>query len=119
VNIETIRYYERIKVLPPPPRTEGGRRVYDPKDKRLLAFVRRGRELGFTLDEVRTLLDLGAPAHASCAEVREIASTRLADVRAKISDLARLEAILAEAVAKCTGDTVPVCPVLDVLDRGE
>ena len=119
VNIETIRYYERVGVLPPAPRTEGGRRVYSSEDKRFLTFVRRGRELGFTLDEVRTLLDLGAPKNASCGEVREIASAHLADVRAKIADLARLEAIFADAVAKCTGDTVPVCPVLDILDTAQ
>lgn len=117
VNIETIRYYERIKILPPPPRTEAGRRVYRSEDKRVLAFVRRGRELGFTIDEIRTLLDLGAPVDGSCAEVREIAGAHLADVRAKLADLARLEAILAKAVAKCTGDAVPVCPVLDILDH--
>ena len=116
VNIETIRYYERIKVLPAAPRTEGGRRVYGSEDRRVLAFVRRGRELGFTLDEIRTLLDLGAPIGASCAEVEKVASAHLADVRAKIADLARLEAVLAEAVAQCTGDAVPVCPVLDILD---
>lgn len=117
VNIETIRYYERVKMLPAPARTESGRRIYGPVDKRLLAFVRRGRELGFTLDEIRALLDLGAPGDAPCAEVEEIASTHLVGVRSKIADLMRLEAILADAVARCTGDTAPACPVLDILDR--
>ena len=117
VNIETIRYYERIKMLPAPPRTESGRRAYGSNDRRALAFIRRGRELGFTLDEIRTLLDLGAPGEAPCSQVKEVASRHLADVRAKLDDLARLEAILADAVARCTGDTAPACPVLDILDR--
>jgi MerR family mercuric resistance operon transcriptional regulator len=59
VNIETIRYYERIKMLPAPPRTASGRRVYGPAEKRTLAFIRRSRDLGFTLEEIRALLALG------------------------------------------------------------
>ena len=117
VNIETIRYYEQIKVLPPPPRTQGGRRVYGREEKRVLTFVRRGRELGFTLEEIRALLDLDAPGKASCAEVKEIASAHLASVRSKIADLTRLQAILATAVAQCRGNKAPICPVLDILDR--
>ena len=113
VNIETIRYYERVNMLPAPPRTAGGRRVYGPSQKRVLAFIRRGRELGFTLDEIRALLDLSAPGQATCAEVKAIASKHLESVRAKVADLARLEEILAEAVAQCTGDEAPTCPVLD------
>lgn len=115
VNIETIRYYERIGMLPAPPRTASGRRVYGAGERRMLAFIRRGRELGFSLPEIRALLDLGAPGNASCGEVRDIASAHLASVRSKIADLVRLESILADAVARCTGDTAPVCPVLDVL----
>jgi DNA-binding transcriptional MerR regulator len=61
MNIETIRYYEKIKMLQAPPRTAGGHRVYGPNETRALAFIRRARELGFTLDEIRALLDLGAP----------------------------------------------------------
>jgi DNA-binding transcriptional MerR regulator len=59
VNIETIRYYERVKMLAPPPRTASGRRVYDSTDLRILVFIRRARELGFSLDEIRALLRLG------------------------------------------------------------
>src|SRR5438034_385743 len=77
VNIETIRYYERIKMLPAPPRTASGRRVYRATDLRILAFIRRSRELGFSLDEIRALLRLGAPGKASCSEVKEIAAHHL------------------------------------------
>ena len=116
VNIETIRYYEKIKVLPTPSRAENGRRVYGPIERRILAFVRRSRELGFSLDEVRALLLLGGPEKASCREVREIAAHHLDDIRAKIADLRKLERLLAKTVAQCTGTMAPECPVLDILD---
>ena len=116
VNIETIRYYERIGMLPRPRRTASGRRIYAAAEARTLAFIRRARELGFALAEVRALLVLGAPGNASCAEVREIAAHHLAHIRAKIADLEKLEGLLAGTVAKCSGRRVPECPVIDVLD---
>ena len=116
VNIETIRYYEKIKILPTPPRTEAGHRVYGPKQARILVFIRRGRELGFTLAQIRALLDLGGPGNASCAAVREIARHHLEDIRAKINDLTKLERLLSSTVARCSGKRVPDCPVLDILD---
>lgn len=116
VNAETIRYYEKVKMLPAPPRSAGGRRIYGPVETRILAFIRRARELGFTPGEVRTLLDLGGPGKASCAEVRTLATGHLADIRAKIADLKKLERLLAKTVAKCSGRTVPDCPVIDILD---
>ena len=116
VKIETIRYYEKINVLPVPPRTESGRRSYGPMERRILAFVRRSRELGFSLDEVRILLRLGGPEKASCREVREIAAHHLDDIRAKINDLRKLERLLTTTVAQCTDTTAPECPVLDILD---
>ena len=116
VNIETIRYYERTKVLPPPPRTDSGRRAYQLSDVRTLAFLRRARELGFSLDDIRTLLRLGGPEKASCREVLRIAAHHLDDIRAKLSDLRKLERLLAKTVAQCTGTTAPDCPVLDILD---
>ena len=116
VNIETIRYYERIKMLAPPPRTASGRRVYDSTDLRILVFIRRARELGFSLDEIRALLRLGGPEKASCREVREIAAHHLEDIRAKLGDLKKLERLLAKTVARCSGKTAPDCPVLDILD---
>src|SRR5262245_26469450 len=116
VHIETIRYYERIKMLPKPPRTVGGRRAYSSTHVRFLAFIKRSRELGFSPDEVRALLRLGAPEKAPCRQVRDIALDHLNDIRAKITDLRNLERLLAKTVAKCTGTTAPECPVLDILD---
>ena len=116
VNIETIRYYERVAMLPAPRRTQGGHRVYGPKEIRTLTFIRRARELGFGLDEIRALLDLAAPGKASCAEVRAIAAHHLEDVRAKIADLEKLERLLSKTIRQCSGKAVPDCPLLDVLD---
>jgi MerR family mercuric resistance operon transcriptional regulator len=112
VNIETIRYYEKIKMLRPPARTEGGRRVYGPTETRVLAFIRRGREL----EDIRALLALGAPGKTSCADVREIAAHHLDDIRSNIADLRKLERLLAKTIAQCSGSSAPDCPVLDILD---
>jgi MerR family mercuric resistance operon transcriptional regulator len=116
VKIETIRYYERVKMLPTPPRTASGRRLYGTTDLRILAFIRRARELGFSLDDIRALLQLEGPAKRSCREVREIAAHHLEDIRAKLDDLTKLERLLANTVARCSGKRVPDCPVLDILD---
>jgi MerR family mercuric resistance operon transcriptional regulator len=116
VNIETIRYYERIKMLAPPPRTASGRRIYDFTDLRILVFIRRSRDLGFSLDQIRALLRLGGPEKASCRQVREIATHHLEDIRAKLNDLKKLERLLSNTVARCSGKTAPDCPVLDILD---
>lgn len=115
VNIETIRYYERIGMLAAPPRTEGGHRVYEMLHARNLTFIRRSRELGFTLEEIRVLRDLGGRSEAPCGDVRDIASKHLGDVRAKIRDLQKLETLLAQTIDRCKGGTAPDCPVLDIL----
>ena len=119
VNIETIRYYERINMLPHPPRTASGRRVYGEVETRKLAFVRRARELGFTLDEIRALLALSTRhGHQACVEVRELAARHLADVRAKIADLRAIEGLLADAVKRCDEGEPAACPLVDALSAG-
>jgi MerR family mercuric resistance operon transcriptional regulator len=115
VNIETIRYYERIKLLVPPPRTPGGRRLYGEDDLRALEFIRRARELGFSLEEIRALLRL-ATHGASCRQVRAIAVPRLEDIRARLRDLRNMERALEAAVSRCSGQDVPECAILDALD---
>ena len=118
VNLETVRYYERIGLMVPPDRTEGGHRVYDQKAMKHLAFVRRARELGFSIADIRALLALAAPGQNSCAEVKEVASAHLANVKAKLADLAKLETILSTTIAQCSENPSPTCPVLDILDNG-
>lgn len=118
VHIETIRYYERIKMLPAPPRTASGRRVYGPAETRTLAFIRRSRELGFTLDEIRALLALCAEGGPEvCAEGRELAATHLVEVRAKIADLRAMERVLAETVRRCDAGETAGCPLIDTLSQ--
>jgi MerR family mercuric resistance operon transcriptional regulator len=115
-NIETIRYYERICLLPAPPRSAGRYRIYDNADLRRLAFIRRARELGFTLDQVRALLALSEnDSQGTCAEARELAAHHLGEVRAKIADLWAMERVLADAVKRCAASGLPSCPIIDAL----
>ena len=119
VNIETIRYYERVRILPAAPRTASGRRVYGPAESRTLAFIRRARELGFTLDEIRTMLALSAEdGRGTCAEVRGVAARHLAEIRAKIADLSAMEQVLAKTVARCDAGELSGCPVIETLSAG-
>ena len=116
VNIETIRYYERIKMLPAPPRTSSGRRVFGPAETRSLAFIRRSRELGFTLEEIRALLALSTEdGRNTCSEVRDLAAGHLADVRAKIADLRAMARVLSDAVRRCDAGEMPGCPLIEAL----
>lgn len=115
-NIETIRYYERIGLLPRPLRTEAQYRVYRSDDVHRLTFVRRARELGFSLDEVRALLALSADQRReTCVEVREVAARHLADVRAKVADLRAMERVLVDAVRQCDAGELPGCPLIAAL----
>lgn len=117
VNVETIRYFERVGILAKPPRTSAGRRVYEAHHVRALGFIRRARELGFTPAEVRAILSLGGPAQASCNEVREIAAHHLERVRGKMADLAQLETLLASTIGRCEGNSAARCAVIDLLDQ--
>jgi len=115
VNIETIRYYEKIGVMPAPARSAGGYRMYALEHLKRLGFIRRGRQLGFSLDELRGLLRL-VDGHAyTCAEVHTLTLRHLTEVQRKIADLRRLELALADMAAQCTEDLVPECPVIDAL----
>ena len=115
VNLETVRYYERVGLMPAPDRTSGGHRSYRSEHRTRLAFIRRARELGFGLGDIRALLGLAEPGRAACAEVKAIASDHLRDVRAKIADLTRLETVLDSAVRQCGAGDMALCPVIDVL----
>ena len=114
-NLETIRYYEGVDLLPVPARTATGHRVYSGQDVRRLRFIMRARELGFSLEDIRGLLGLGDGALRSCAEVKERTEVHLADVRTKIADLQRIETVLSHTASLCTGHDRPDCAVLDSL----
>lgn len=118
VNIETIRYYERIGLVPPPPRSQGRQRIYDDLHRQRLAFIRRSRALGFSLNETRNLLGLARGHDLTCAEVKVMTEQHISDIRGKIRDLQKLDRVLSELASKCRGSTVPDCPILDALGKG-
>ncbi|MDZ7770947.1 MAG: helix-turn-helix domain-containing protein [Woeseiaceae bacterium] len=114
-NIETIRYYEKVGMLPDPPRSAAGYRLYSEDHVARLRFVLRARELGFSLEDIRGLLDLVDGGTQTCAEVKARTERHLADVRTRIEDLKRIERVLARTAEQCSGDEVPECPVLEAL----
>ncbi len=115
VNIETIRYYEKIGIMPKPPRNSSGYRIYSLPHLERLSFVRRSRELGFSQAEVRKLLTLVDEHQYTCAEVREMTVRQRLTVRNKIKDLRKLEQALTTMVNECAGGDVPDCPIIDTL----
>ena len=114
-NIETIRYYERIGVMPSPARSGGGHRLYAPEHLKRLTFIRRSRELGFTLKQVRGLLALVDGGAFTCDEVKEITTGHMGEVPRKIADLRRLERVLGDMASRCDRGEVPDCPVIGAL----
>jgi len=116
-NLETIRYYEKIGLLPDPPRSEAGYRLYDEHHLQRLRFILRARELGFPVEEIRGLLGLVDGGNQTCAEVKSRTQKHLVDVRTQIADLTRIERVLAQTAERCSGDEVPECPVLDALNE--
>lgn len=118
VKIETIRYYERIDLIVSPSRTEGGHRVYNSGQLQRLNFVRRARNLGFTLDEIRALLKLAESQDEPCEDVRNVAAHHLADVQAKLEALQGMASVLAKMVDQCGEGASPDCPLLEALLEG-
>ena len=90
--------------------------MYDEDQLRRLVFIRRGRELGFSLENLKTLIGL-VDAGYTCGEVRDIALTHVDDIHQKIVDLRRMEKTLSSIAVQCSGDTIPECPVIDALFR--
>lgn len=115
-KVVTIRYYEQIGLLPVPSRTEGNYRIYTERHLRRLAFIRRCRDLGFTIDEVRGLLRLSSKEGQACAEVDKITAQHLKDIDQKVTDLTRLAEELRRLSASCHGKgTVGDCRILEAL----
>jgi Cu(I)-responsive transcriptional regulator len=114
-KVETIRYYERIGLLPEPGRTEGNYRSYDREHLGRLSFIRRSRDLGFSLDQVRELLGLADQPDRSCEAVDMIARQHLAEVERKIADLNALRDELADLIGRCRRGTVAECRIIETL----
>ena len=112
---ETIRYYEKIGLLPKPVRTANGYRSYDERHQKWLQFVLRSRALGFTQDEVRRLSNVADQSQPVCADVHHLLVEHIVDVRKKLLDLERMEKALVRLTSKCKDGTLNDCPVIDEL----
>lgn len=114
-KVNTIRFYEGIGLLPCPARTASGRRTYDAGDVRRLSFIRHGRRLGFSVEEIRSLLALADEPERDCAEAAAIAQRHLLDIEARITRLETLRAALASVAASCQGGRIADCRVIEAI----
>jgi Cu(I)-responsive transcriptional regulator len=115
LKIETVRFYESEGLVPPPVRSGGNYRLYDRSHLDRLSFIKRSRDLGFTLEQVRALLRLAENPRESCAEADEIVAIHIAEIDRKLADLAALRAEIAQWGGTCTASTVAECKVIDAL----
>ncbi|WP_349359695.1 helix-turn-helix domain-containing protein [Stappia sp.] len=112
VKVPTIRYYEQQGLIDPPARSNGNQRRYPPQARDRLSFIRHARDLGLPLDAIRELLSLSENPEMPCADAHRIAATHLAEIRARIARLRRLESELKRITSTCDADTVGDCYVL-------
>ena len=117
VNVETLRFYERKGLLPPPPRRSSGYREYPAESVRRIRFIKRAQDLGFSLAEIRELLALRVRPGTTAVDVRERAEQKLADVRRKLADLKAIERALGQLKSACSGEgSLDECPILHHLE---
>ena len=116
-QVQTIRYYEQIGLIPAPERTAGNQRVYRQAHRDRLNFIRHGRELGFSLDRIREILSLSDSPDHSCADVDAIARSHLADVESKIKRLQGMKRELKRMIEQCNGNQVADCRIIEVLSN--
>ncbi|ODU53326.1 helix-turn-helix domain-containing protein [Thermomonas sp. XSG] len=114
-HLETIRYYERIGLMPSPTRTGSGYRSYSEQDVERLRFITRGRDLGFSLDEIRSLMRLDQNGDLACEDVTRLAQQHLIDVQERIRDLQRVARELERTIRSCGGGVRAQCAILDAL----
>lgn len=121
VNVETLRYYEKIKLMPKPKRIESGYRVYDASDLQRLLFIKRGKELGFTLKEIKELLELKIESTATCGDVKHLAEHKLTDIEKRIRDLKNIKKVLLKLITQCVCKEVSTeeCPILEVIEQNK
>lgn len=117
VLVETIRYYERVGLIARAPRTKSGYRLYQPEHLRRLIFIRRCRALGFSINEIRSLINLSGHREQRCTIVTSMAEQHLAQVGAKRADLDRLDQALSALIASCVGGRVANCKILEALSH--
>ncbi len=114
-NLETIRYYEGIKLMPAPARTEAGHRLYSIEDQRRLRFILRSRELGFSIDEIRSLLSMVDSGAYTCGEIHALTQEHLKSISQKIADLKKLQCTLRSISNDCAAGDSPNCPIVETL----
>jgi MerR family mercuric resistance operon transcriptional regulator len=121
VGVETIRFYEREGLIKKPAHQAGeGYRKYAPETVQRLGFIRRAKDLGFSLKEIRELLNLRASSKGKCASVKTKAQNKIADVERKIADLVAIKTALEALVSTCASEApTSLCPILDALERKE
>lgn len=120
VNVETIRFYERRGLIPQPPKPRDGYRLYAPETVERIRFIRKAQEIGFSLREIEELLSLRAHPEADCADVRERAAAKIAEVNRKIAELERVRAALEKVKASCPGrGALSGCTILEALEASE
>ncbi len=117
VHKETIRYYERRALIPEPARRRSGYRIFTDEHVQRIKFIKRAQELGFTLSEIEDLLTLRVDDHTTCADVRQRAEKKLADVEEKITELQRIRDALQHLTDLCQGEgPTSECPILDAIE---
>ena len=116
-NIETIRFYEKEGLLPEPQRTQGGHRLYTQEQTERLIFIRRCRELGFSMADIRQLLSLVDGQEVTCERVKTILDAHLAQTKEKLADLRKMERTLFTLSESCDGSDVPDCPIIEALQN--
>ena len=114
-KVETVRFYEAEGLIPPPARSSGNYRIYEQAHLARLSFIRRARDLGFTLDQVRTLLRLADDRDAPCAEVDAITTAHVTEIDRKLADLQALRGELVRRLDSCAGSTIADCRVIEAL----
>ena len=120
VNLQTIRYYEREKLLPEPPRLASGYRIYPDQTVRRVRFIKRSQEIGFTLAEIRELLAIRINADRDSSDVRTLAQAKITDIERKIQTLHRMKEALGRLTERCSGcGPASECPILESIDSEE
>jgi MerR family mercuric resistance operon transcriptional regulator len=118
VNLQTIRYYEREKLLPEPPRLPSGYRIFPEQTVYRILFIKRAQELGFSLAEIRDLLSIRIDAKKECSDVKRLAKAKIADIDEKIRTLESMKRVLSGLAKLCPGrGPSSECPILDSLDE--
>ncbi len=118
INVETVRYYENIKLLPKPKRRKSRYRVYDESDLARVKFIVRAKELGFTLKEIKELLELKIDSQAKCGDVKHLTEHKLKDIDNRIKDLRKIRSVLIKLIEQCINEEVSSeeCPILESIE---